>query len=131
MTQTTVALACVVSLAACLSLQKLPPSVWGGTGLQLEITPDAQTIEFSCAHGNIDQPIEPAADGKFDVKGTYTREAAGPERADRPNKPEPARYSGRVQDGTMTLTITLTESKEVVDTYTLTKDKRTRIFKCR
>jgi hypothetical protein len=128
-----IALASVVGTAALVTdgCQKLAPGPWGGEGLQLVIMADTQTIEFSCAHGTIDQPIEPDAEGRFDVTGTYTQERPGPEREGQPAKAEPARYTGRIQGETMTLAITLGESKKPVGTYTLTKGKTVRIFKCK
>jgi hypothetical protein len=54
--------------------------IWGGMGANLTIT-DAKAggnIEFDCAHGTILGPLDLAADGSFQWKGTFTIESPGP-----------------------------------------------------
>jgi hypothetical protein len=43
---------------------------------------------------------------------------------------QPARYSGKVVGDEMSLTVTLTDSRETFDTFTLTRGSQGRIWKC-
>src|SRR5215210_7715907 len=75
--------------------------IWGGQNAQLDVTEDGARIRFSCARGNIEQPLTLDAEGRFSVKGTFVAEGMGPLRADDPPKSRPAVYSGVVRDKVM------------------------------
>jgi hypothetical protein len=68
--------------------------------------------------------------GRFDVKGTHTPEHGGPVREDEKLISRPARYAGRVDGGRMTLTVTLTDSGEILGTFALTQGVAGRLTKC-
>ena len=105
--------------------------VWGGDHISLHVTESGATVEYDCAHGTIDQPLTLDSQGRFEVKGTHTRERGGPVRRDDKPDSHPARYTGRVEGQTMTLTVALTDMQDAGDTYTLTQGEGGRIFKCR
>ena len=103
---------------------------WGGTDIRLEVTDRGAQADFGCAHGSIDEPMTLDSDGRFDAKGTYAPEGHGPQREDQSGQGRPARYAGRVQGSTMTVTISLIESGETVGPFTLTHGKTPKITKC-
>jgi hypothetical protein len=86
-------------------------------------------IEFDCANGSIEEPIAADDHGRFDVTGTYVRERPGPVRPNE-SKGEPARYRGRIEGKTMTLSVELAGSDVIIGTYTLERDRLPRIRKC-
>lgn len=104
---------------------------WGGEHIGLQINEDGAEIDFDCANGRINQRITPDKNGKFDLTGTYTVERGGPTRDDQPLPTYSANYVGIVKDKTMTLTVTLIDNKKDIGTFTLTKDTRARVMKCR
>ena len=89
------------------------------------------TIEFDCAHGQIDGPLVTDRRGRFDLKGTYAREHGGPVRDNEQSAGQPVRYSGWTDGKKMTLTVTLAGQKEMIGTFNLTRGGEGRIFKCR
>ncbi len=107
----------------------LPARVWGGQGIQMTVTDAGADLDFDCASGQITEPLALDAQGHFDVRGTFSAEHGGPVRPDEVDAGRAARYTGQVQDKTMTLTITAGEEK--IGTYTLTRDRRAKLVKCR
>jgi hypothetical protein len=67
--------------------------------------------------------------GRFDVTGTYVRERPGPVRPN-DSKGERARYRGRIEGKTMTLSVELAGSDVIIGPYTLERDRLPRIRKC-
>ena len=124
----------VMAMAFCSPTYDASPSVpigtWGGDHIGLEVTDKGAQADFDCAHGSIDEPMTLASDGRFDARGSYTRETPGPLREGQGGQAVPARYSGLVQGSTMTITISLTESGETVGAFTLTRGKTPKITKC-
>ncbi|CAN5353709.1 hypothetical protein BH18ACI2_BH18ACI2_00010 [soil metagenome] len=115
--------------------------VWGGPHVSMEITERGAQIEFDCAHGTIEQQLALNSRGRFDVKGEYVVEHGGPERAGGPEfagppstaasrDARPARYTGSITNGTLTLAVTLTDTQEEVGTFTLTRGAMPRLVKC-
>jgi hypothetical protein len=109
----------------------LPTGTWGGQHISLDVTSDGARLEFDCANGQINQPVMLDGNNAFDVAGVYVQERGGPVRIDEQPNGQPARYSGRVEGQTLTLTITLTDNKQTIGTYTLGHGQNPRIFKCR
>lgn len=103
---------------------------WGGAHARADVNADGVSFEFDCAHGAADGPLELGADGRFDLGGFFVAERGGPARAGRKEKRFPARYSGRVEGETMTLTVTLTEGGENIGTFTLTRGRAARLTRC-
>jgi len=104
---------------------------WGGEHISLEVTAQGGQVEYDCAHGTVDQRIVPDARGRFDVRGTHVREHGGPVRGDETAYSHPARFVGEIQGDTMTLTVTESDTKEAVGTFTLVFGQRPRVMKCR
>lgn len=108
----------------------LATGVWGGVGVKMEATEDGATLEFDCAHGTIAGRLAVNENGKVLLKGHFVREHGGPIRQGEDRSGVPATYSGTTEGDTLTLTITLDDSKEEIGTYTLTRGKTGRIRKC-
>ncbi len=104
--------------------------LWGGQHINMEIGEAGAEIDYDCAHGRITEKIVLDRNGKFTVKGVHVRERGGPVRLGQENE-QAASYEASINGDTMTLTVTLTESNEVVGTFTLTRGKMGRVVKCK
>jgi hypothetical protein len=102
--------------------------VWGGPHVRLVLTLSGGEIEFDCGHGLLNEPLKRDAQGRFAVAGTFVREG-GPVRQEE-SAGKPARYSGRIEGDSMTLTLTLSDSNEP-DEFTLTRGSDGRLWKCK
>lgn len=103
---------------------------WGGEHAALEVTADGGRIEYDCAHGGLADRLALDRRGRFDVTGTHTPEHGGPVREDEKSESRPARYAGRVDGVRMTLTVTLTDTGQLLGTFTLTQGVAGRLMKC-
>ncbi|MBA3320436.1 MAG: hypothetical protein H0T45_03195 [Pyrinomonadaceae bacterium] len=108
---------------------RMAKGMWGGNHVRLDVSDAEAQIEFDCAHGTLGR-IEPDANGNFAATGTYVAERGGPVRVDETSSGRPARYHGSVNEKTLTLTVTLTDTGDEVGTFTLTHGKGTRLTKC-
>ncbi len=99
---------------------RLAQGTWGAAHISVNVGESSATIEFDCAHGQIDGPLATDRRGRFDLKGTYAQSAG-----------QPARYTGWTDGKKMTLTVTLAGRKEVIGTFNLARGGGGRIFKCR
>jgi hypothetical protein len=103
---------------------------WGGEQIRMEVTAQGAEINYPCAHGSIKGALKLDRNGKFDLTGNHVAEHPGPIRNDEDTKGHPARYTGRIDGENMTLTVTLTDTKETVGTFTLTYGRGGRVRKC-
>ena len=110
---------------------RLAQGTWGGTHLTVTVGESSATIEFDCAHGQIDGPLVTDRRGRFDLKGTYSPEHGGPVRNNEQSVGQPVRYAGWTDGKKMTLTVTLAGKKETFGAFNLTRGAEGRIFKCR
>ena len=104
--------------------------MWGGEHVALEVTADGGRVEYDCAHGEINEPLRLDRDGHFDAAGTHTPEHGGPVREDEKLPSDPERYAGRVDGTRMTLTVTVTDSPEILGTFTVAHGVPGRLLKC-
>jgi hypothetical protein len=109
---------------------RVAAGTWGGEHVTLEVTADGGRIEYDCAHGDLAAPLVLDGSDRFDVTGTHTQEHGGPVREDEKLASRPARYAGRVNDERMTLTVTLTDTGEILGTFALTRGVAGRVTKC-
>jgi len=119
-----------LSVLSCgdLTVTSLEFTTWGGTHIGLVITVSGATVEYDCAEGEILEPIR-LTGGRFNVLGLHYIGMGGPIGVDRVH-PRPARFEGRVDGDTMNLTVTLTDTKEQVGTFTLARGATPHVFKC-
>lgn len=119
------------SLAGGGRQRRVAQGSWGAPHIRLEVNETSATIEYDCAHGQIDGPLVIDSHGRFDLKGTHSPEHPGPTRDNEQSTGQPARYTGWTDGRKMTLTVTLTGQKEPVGTFNLTLGGGGRLFKCR
>jgi hypothetical protein len=106
----------------------VPAGDWGGDQVGLSVTERGARLELACAHGLVETAILVDEEGRFDVNGVFVREGPGPVRED--DQGEPARFSGRVEQDVMTLTVEQTTRSRKIGTFTLEKGRSARIRKC-
>ncbi|HSP62154.1 MAG TPA: hypothetical protein VLQ90_04145 [Pyrinomonadaceae bacterium] len=104
---------------------------WGGTHIRVTVGDSSATIEFDCAHGQIDGPLVTDRRGRFKLKGTFSPEHGGPVRDNEQSAGQPASYAGWTDGKKMTLTVALAGQKETIGTFDLTLGGGGRLFKCR
>jgi len=108
----------------------LANGVWGGQSISLEINDGGAEINYDCAHGTITEKVIPDLKGKFVAKGFHVREHGGPVREEEDRTGKPVTYQGSIAGETMTLAVTLSETKESIGTFTLTRGKSGKVRKC-
>jgi hypothetical protein len=118
---------------ACSGSPAVPSSVgmgiWGGDHVTLTVGDTASHLEFDCAHGDIPGVLS-AHQGEIAVMGTFVREHGGPIRVDEALDSHPALYSGMLSGNTMQLSIRLTDSGDVIGSFSLARGTAGRIAKC-
>ncbi len=112
-------------------MQRLATGTWGGPNIRIEVESGSATINYSCANGTIEGPFNLDSKGRFTWRGSHTREGPGPIRVDEEGNGSPVIYTGSVKGDTMTLTVKLADTNEVVDTFTLKHGSAGRVFKCK
>jgi hypothetical protein len=112
-------------------MQRVPTGLWGATHINIEVGPRSATINYDCANGTIEGPLTFDSKGRFTWRGSHHREGPGPVRADNEANRRPAIYTGSIKGDTMTLTIKLTDTNEILDNFTLKRGRAGRVFKCR
>jgi hypothetical protein len=131
---TLVALGSVSASAACggspTNPSTSPIGVWGGDHVSLTVTDAASHAELDCAHGEIPNQWVVDARHAFSVRGTFVREHGGPIRIDEVPDAHPADYVGSLTADTMVLTVQLSDTKDVIGTFTLIRGASGRVVKC-
>ena len=102
--------AATLALGPCDPTGAKPPKdlagTWGGENAALIADDTSAHIHIGCTYGNVHQQIIPDSDGRFDVPGEQNITAHPVDRGIL----HPARFSGRVSGGVMTLMVTLTDT---------------------
>ncbi|MGH9928611.1 MAG: hypothetical protein ACREA9_05190 [Pyrinomonadaceae bacterium] len=111
-------------------MQHLPTGSWGAPHIRIDVGQGSATVDYDCAHGTIEGPLTFDRKGRFSWRGTHSQEHGGPIRIDEKSSTRPAIYTGSVRGDTMTLTVKLADTKEVLETYTLKRGSYGRVFKC-
>ena len=122
----------VAVLAACETLAPdLKPEYgqFGGHSVGVVLEGGSGKADFDCASGTIDEPIFPAKEGLFSVKGTYRTGQSGPIKVGQIFRSQPATYSGTLVKDDMTLTVTL-EDGELLGPFTLRRGVPPQITRC-
>ena len=121
------------ALAACTlnpPPARVPPSLWGGPHVSLEVSDGGARVEFDCAHGTVDEPFLLDSDGRFDLRGAYVREHGGPIREGEPEERRAASYSGRFRGTRLDFSIRLIDDGTVIGPFTAVRDRPPELLKC-
>jgi hypothetical protein len=108
----------------------LSRGLWGGEHVRLEVDEAGARVEFDCAHSTVNRAITLDGRSQFDFEGVYVSERGGPERPGQTQDRHTARYTGRVEGDRMFLSVTLTDVKQDLGTYTLERGADPVLFKC-
>ena len=128
-------LAAVAVVAAC-SVVIAGPGVfiiigdWGGEHVQLELEEAGGTLEYDCAHGTIEPGWTLTDDGEFSGTGEHIIEHGGPVREGEILPTRPASYDGTVDGDRMSLTVTLSDSAQVIGTFQLQRGSDGQLMRC-
>jgi len=125
----------LAALAGCSDAPSAPSpgklvGVWGADHINLVVDEARSHLDLDCAHGDIPVPLTVDAAGDLAARGTFVREHGGPIRVDEIADAHPALYSGTLTANTLRLTIRLTDSNELIGTFTLTRGVTGRVVKC-
>jgi hypothetical protein len=129
-----VVLGAVIAISACGGGPAAPSTpltgTWGGDHVTLTVVDTGSHVEFDCAHGDIPGPLTVNIRNAFSVSGTFGRDTGGPVRIGQVPDSHPAVYFGSVTVATMVLTVQVTDTNEVIGTFTLTRGSTGRVLKC-
>jgi hypothetical protein len=115
------ALATLGCTAATNDESALPTAgTWGGPEVQITSNDRGATTQFVCAHGTIDEPIAPDANGNFSATGTYVFEHPATVAGQSTSDSHTARYDAQLSDKTMRITVTLPDKQQVFGPFTAT-----------
>lgn len=103
---------------------------WGGEHILLLVAEGGGALEYDCAHGSFQGPIEPDRGGNFEVSGVHVPEHGGPVQEGEVLEEYSAVYRGWTNGRRMTLTVTLSDTDETVGTYSLRLGEPAQLFKC-
>ena len=103
--------------------------VWGAEHHELVASSDGVRLEYDCAHGAIEGTLVLDSAGTFDVLGTHTREG-GPIDLNDPPESLVARYQGRLMGDRLELTVTITDTGDVIGPFTVVRGERGVLRKC-
>lgn len=135
MTNLPFAVIAALSLAACAPVTPSGAASpltgqWGGQHVGLVLGPTGGTLDYDCAAGRIDGPVQPARNGSFVASGTHTPGTGGPERVGEVRPSWPARYSGSVGGDWMTLRVDVSDRGIVIGPYRLRRGAEPMLMRC-
>jgi hypothetical protein len=103
---------------------------WGGLHVVLVLEESGGALEYDCAHGTIEPGWTLTDDGAFSGVGEHVIEHGGPVKEGELLPARPAAYEGTIDDDFMQLTVTLTDSAQVVGSFDLRRDADGQIVRC-
>jgi hypothetical protein len=109
-------------------LDRVPAGEWGGEHVRLTVSEAGASIEFDCAHGTLDAPLEMDEGGRFDVPGSFVREGGPvvPGREDR----QSVRYAGKADGRSLDLEV-VRQDGERLGPFRLRLGEKPKLVKCR
>ena len=122
----------LVASIACSSAISTPAGnlviqgTWGGDNAGLIVNLDDVHVHIGCTLGDAKGPVQTDLKGHFEATGTYNVDAYPVNRGIE----HPAKFSGDVAGDTMTLTVTLTDTGQVLGPVNLTYGKQPQMGPC-
>jgi hypothetical protein len=118
------------AIAACSAATSTPftdvVGTWGGDNAGMIVTGTDVHVHIGCTLGDAVGPINPDATGRFQASGTYNVNAYPVDRG----ITHPATFTGQIVGGTMTLTVSLTDTARVLGPVTLIYGKEPKMGPC-
>ncbi|MFN2576086.1 MAG: hypothetical protein ABR607_00180 [Pyrinomonadaceae bacterium] len=108
----------------------LPPGLWGGQHISVEVNDQGAAVEYDCAHATMERRITIDRHGRFSVPGTQIPERGGPVRRDQ-SLGYAVIFKGQVSGKKMTLSVSNSLTKELVGTFTLLHGAQPKLMKCK
>jgi len=133
---TLIPLVLLVALVTACSVVIAGPGVfiiigdWGGEHVQLELDEAGGTLDYDCAHGTVDPGWTLTDDGEFTGTGVHVIEHGGPVQEGEILPARPATYDGTVDGDQMSLTVTLSDSAQVIGTFQLQRGSDGQLMRC-
>lgn len=111
-------------------LISVPVGTWGTRGMILNVVENSVNIQYDCADGQIEQTLKLDIKGNFAANGFHSGRSPGPTLKDAQSASRGARYEGKISGDTMTLRVTLIETKEVIGEFKLQRGKIPKLTRC-
>lgn len=116
-------LSCLVLLSLVLACSSpTAPAVlgsWGGSEASLDLTVHGGSLAYTCGAGTIDSAWTLNAAGQFHGSGQHFF-GGGPV-PPQGHPPHPARYTGQLDGGIFTLTVTLSDLNQILGPFQLVR----------
>jgi hypothetical protein len=124
----------IVSVSTCKAGSDSKPGAvdngkWGGTHVEMQVTPQGATLEFDCAEGTISEPLLLDASGKFQAKGTFLPQHGGPTTKDDASRNVEVVYSGTMKGDTLEIEFTL-HGEDSPEKFTIVRGKAGILRRC-
>ncbi len=103
----------------------LPPGIWRGEQVLLEVGADKAILRLGCAQGEFAGPVALDDRGRFSRSGTYQALGGGPSTSS--DRIETAQFAGVVEEDRLALTIVHRGSTE---THQLTRGLQVKVIRC-
>jgi hypothetical protein len=111
-------------------LERVPPGLWGGEHVSVQVTVSDATLQFDCAHGYVPERIRVDGDGRFSVAGVFVREHGGPISPGEREDSHPARYEGSTDGRMLSFEVQLTDQPGTVGPFQASLGGPARLFRC-
>ena len=108
----------------------VPTGDWGGDHIAMTVASLSTHIELDCAHADVPTTLRTDERSQFSAAGTFVREHGGPVRDGEILDAHPATFVGSVTATNIVLTIRLTDSSDVIGTFSLARGATGRVVKC-
>ena len=112
------------------SAGRVAAGAWGGDRLRVDVTAGGATTEYDCGHGTIDEPLVLDGNSRFAASGTHTFDHPGPIRVGEVPDRHPARYDGRAAGDTLQITVTITDPRQTLGSFSVTLGAASHLVKC-
>ena len=120
-------------LAACQSVAVPTAPLtgsWGGRHVGLTLAAEGGRLDYDCAAGTIDTPLNPGSDGRFFSRGTHSPGQGGPVRIGHEPPRLPATYEGRVRGDRMTLLVRVPSTGVELGPFALRRGVEPILMRC-
>lgn len=104
--------------------------IWGGVGVQLEVTENHSFFDMDCASAELNNKLKTTGNQVVEQFGTYTYEHGGPILIDEKPDVHPAKFRGEIVNDSMKIYITIMDQKRPDIPLKLKKNAFGKVVKC-